>query len=648
MRRANNNTETMSIPPVLSDAINECRMESAQYEFDFSANASDTPSFENEAPGNDGIFSEAEPDLDMSSPLYGNKDENVDDWKSVDVRIDIDSVLAEAQDRMQSDDGGKGAPPQDNPNASSDDKDAGTERSPEHSRSNAEFMPAAQNTRYSEQSERSEQSETPSFNDWKDSRWISPIYPSGMRETLMVRGCPYSTRKHKDGTETISKLNECFFAGFVILNQNLHYHNGSWYGYSESTGTWQPLNKVTLRILVNNVFIQFGEKMQIAQIEDYLSLHFVDSVIGYMGPFPGYENIFDHAPWRVINVKNGTITISKDGSIAFHEHAPEFLCRSMIDINYDPAADYSSFVSEAFGSYVSQPDAFVVQQYAGQCILKRNVSQTFLVISGASGTGKSQIAKVIERVVGSDSCEGLRTGMLRERFELSRFDGKSLLLAVDECSEALMRKGADMLKALTGGDTLTTEVKGQNEHPKIIGVFNVILVSNPDLALNIDDDRVAWTRRMRVVKYVGEEPKNRIDDFAGYLLVKYPEAVLNWMVTGAAALMQCGGRILPHPEMSRRIDEIIQLSDAFYAFVKNRVVHTGSSDDALFCFALYEAFVKSSYFVGKASKRDIQTKLKQAMKDVYGIENPRHDLKDSNGKLRYGYLGFRLELNEPE
>ena len=85
-------------------------------------------------------------------------------------------------------------------------------------------------------------------------------------------------------------------------------------------------------------------------------------------------------------------------------------------------------------------------------------------------------------MIGPASCEGLRTGMLERRFELSRFDGKSLLYASDECSDALLRKGAHVLKSLTGGDTLTTEVKCKNEHPVIHGNFSVIIVSNPDLA----------------------------------------------------------------------------------------------------------------------------------------------------------------------
>ena len=120
------------------------------------------------------------------------------------------------------------------------------------------------------------------------------------------------------------------------------------------------------------------------------------------------------------------------------------------------------------------------------------------------------------------------------------------------------------------------------------------------------------------------------------------------MVSGAAALFKNGKKIPQHPEMLRRIDALIQESDACYAFVKNRVIHTRNPGDALFSFALYNAFTSSSYFVGSGSKQVIQTKLKKAMKDVYGVNGPSHDLKDSDGKAKYGYVGYRLEGNEPE
>ena len=119
------------------------------------------------------------------------------------------------------------------------------------------------------------------------------------------------------------------------------------------------------------------------------------------------------------------------------------------------------------------------------------------------------------------------------------------------------------------------------------------------------------------------------------------------MVAGAAAVLECGGRIDPHPEMAKRIDEIIQESDAAYAFVKNRVVHTGNPDDGLLCSSLLDAFVKSKNFAGSISIHALQMKLTKAMRDVHKVEK-RHDVEDQEGKLKYGYIGYRLIQDDPE
>lgn len=394
--------------------------------------------------------------------------------------------------------------------------------------------------------------------------------------------------------------------------------------------------------------MSWNEKtVNIMEIVKLCSARFCADVMRYMIPFPEYENIFERAPKNVINVKNGTLVIDSDGNVVLHEHSPEFLCRNTTNIDYAPTVGYTEFVKAMFGDHVSPEDLGSMQKYAGQCLFGWNVSQTILLISGEAGTGKSNIVGLIEKVLGPGNYEGLRTNMLDRPFETSRFEGKSLLVASDQYSDALMKKGAHMLKTLTGGDEDTTERKGENEHSMIKGEFNIIMVSNSDLALSTDGDNAAWTRRLRPVVYVGKPPKVLDRRFVDHMQAKYSKQILKWMIDGAAALRRNGDEIKPHPEMAQRIDELIQGADACYAFVKNRVVRTGNTEDVLFSSALYNAFTGSSYFVGSGSKQIIQTKLGKAMADVYKAVK-RKDLKDTDGKAKYGYVGYRLERNEPE
>ena len=583
--------------------------------------------------------------IEDDSPLYQNGTEGPwnDDagWKSVNIGVNVNDADEMPQGKAGS--GDSGTPPPTDPGTSSCSDD----QEPEHSRSTHGAPSTALITLKSEHSEHSEHSETFSSTDFEDPDWISPMYPESLWVFPPDIGDPYCEEFSK-GTVKITALNAAYFARLVVLWANLHLHHDDWYAYSESSGTWYRLGKAELLNIIQRCIMRWNESVCIMEIVKLCSTRFRKEVIDNMLPFRDYVDIFDHAPKNVINVKNGTIVVGKDGSVVLHDHSPEFLCRDVINIDYIEKADYGKFVREVFRDVVSPEDQEVIKWYAGQVALGWNMSQTILIICGEAGTGKSIIVKVIEKVIGRRNWEGLRTNMLDQRFELSRFEGKSLLVASDQCSDALMTKGAHMLKSLTGDDDLTTERKGENEHPMISGDFNVIMVSNSDLPLSIDGDGGAWRRRIRPVEYRGDLPKTLVRRFADLLLREYPEQILCWMVEGAAALRRNGDSIDPHPEMLSRIDALIQESDACYAFVKNRVVHTGNTEDVLFSFALYNAFTKSGYFVGSGSKQIIQTKLKKAMKDVYGVKGPCHDLKGPDGKAKYGYVGYRLEWNEPE
>ena len=601
---------------------------------------------DNDLHRNENIMPEVEAIDD--SPLYQNdtgspwSDDNDTGWKTVDFGNDRSDTDEEPLTDTGS--GGGDMPPPIGPGTSSCDDD----QEPERPRSTFGAPSTALITLKTEHSEHSEHSETYSSTDFEDPDWISPNYPESLWVFPPDIGDPYCEEFMKNDSVKYTALNAAFFARLVVLWANLHKHHGDWYAYSERTGTWCRLSVAELLNIIHRCVMSWNEKtVNIMEIVKLCSTRFCKDVVANMIPFPDYVDIFDHKPKNVINVKNGTLVVGSDGSVVLHEHSPEFLCRGVIGIDYDPTAKYDVFVREAFRDVVSLEDIAVIKLCAGQIALGRNFSQKILIISGEAGTGKSIIVKVLVKVLGRGNYEELRTSMLDQRFETSRFEGKSLLIAPDQYSDALMKRGAHMLKALTGGDDLSTERKCENDHAMISGNFNVVIISNANLHLSLDGDNRAWGRRLLLVKYEGKEPDMIIESFDDYLIHKYPKEILNWIVDGAATLFKNGKRIKPHPEMLQRIDELLRESDAFYTFVKNCVVYTGNQKDVLFSRDLYARFTSSGYFVGSSSKQIIQTKLGKAMVDVYKAIK-RKDIKGPDGKAKYGYVGYRLERNEPE
>ena len=91
--------------------------------------------------------------------------------------------------------------------------------------------------------------------------------------------------------------------------------------------------------------------------------------------------------------------------------------------------------------------------------------------------------RIIEAIVGQKNVCQLRTDLLAERFETSRFIGKRLL--AERTYRAIsFSQEARMLKALVGDDQLSGELKNLNATPSILGQFDVAITCNSHLRLN--------------------------------------------------------------------------------------------------------------------------------------------------------------------
>src|SRR5205809_6352147 len=135
------------------------------------------------------------------------------------------------------------------------------------------------------------------------------------------------------------------------------------------------------------------------------------------------------------------------------------------------------------------------------CLLGTNLIQRMLILNGESGRGKTQLANVLQAIIGRENVTQLRTKFLGDRFETFRFLKKTLLIGVDVESNFLSNSGASVLKGLVGGDWTGAEQKGGTGCFLILGTFCVIVESNARLRVRMTGDDVAWRRRVLIVRY---------------------------------------------------------------------------------------------------------------------------------------------------
>jgi phage/plasmid-associated DNA primase len=177
---------------------------------------------------------------------------------------------------------------------------------------------------------------------------------------------------------------------------------------------------------------------------------------------------------------------------------------------------------------------------------------------------------------------------LGERFELARLVGKTLLTGKDVKGDFLMTEGAHVLKALSGGDRLETEIKNGMASNHIVGDYSIIITCNTRLRVRLDGDTDAWRRRLIKIDYERPKPSSPIPDFANRLLAEEGSGILKWAVDGAKKLLERDYAFPITPAQQGGVDSLLYESDALRTFVKEQIEK--SSGDNLTTAEIVDAF----------------------------------------------------------
>jgi P4 family phage/plasmid primase-like protien len=282
-----------------------------------------------------------------------------------------------------------------------------------------------------------------------------------------------------------------------------------------------------------------------------------------------------------VHLSNGVLVLGDGGEFSLVPFSPDFRSRNGSPIAYDPEADCPRFLNDLLLPAVTPEDAILVQKFAGLALLGRNLIQRLLILDGEAERGKTTLAVVIEKLVGTANVAQLRTQHLSERFELSRYLGKTMLIGVDVPGDFLSTKGASVLKSLVGGDPLDPERKGSNDHFPMRGDFNILITSNSRLRVHLDGDVGAWRRRLCIVRYEAPPLAKKIPGFADLLIRDEGSGILRWALDGLRALLMDISEVGDIRRTERQagiVDSLLAESDSLRYFLKDRVATRAGSD----------------------------------------------------------------------
>ena len=350
-----------------------------------------------------------------------------------------------------------------------------------------------------------------------------------------------------------------------------------------------------------------------------------------------------------IHVANGMLLFNKDipeDPVAIRPFSPDYRSRNRSEIAYKPEAQCPEFKDRILG-HLNESDRRLLQIYAGQCLIGRNLSQRLLLLSGVGGSSKSAFVLILAAIVGHKNVMPLRTHLLGDRFEIGRMVGKTLLIGPDVRGDFLSHPGAQVLKSLTGGDHVHAEIKNSNARFDLHGNFNCVITCNEDPRVSLRGDRSAWGRRLLVVTYKEAFKGKRVQEIDKYLVAKEREGILAWCVQGAQLLLsdlQTHGDILLSPEQNERITRLLDESDSIRLFVSGELVATSESID------LTESELREAYFNFCADKewppicKDFNKRAEILIGDYFHITKSNDVKRD--GKNQRGYHGLRRKNSE--
>jgi len=445
-------------------------------------------------------------------------------------------------------------------------------------------------------------------------------------------------------------LNQHFFARFAAVEYNPVYETSEevFYIYSPETGLWEPQDEPSMIDLISTLMLHFAQEKGDATVNSKRGVGVIKHILEFMKAKNccGRTNAFAYKGEPFIHCKNGVITFPKqeDGrrKPVLNAFDPKYMSRNRTEIEYHANAICNEFKTRLLEPALTEDDIALLQLYFGQCLLGSNSSQTFVLMIGTPGGGKSTFVNVVEKAVNRKNCTELRLRHLADsRFETQRLLGKTLLTAKDVPSNFFSTPGASTLKAITGNDTVTGELKGSNAVTDICGEFNAIVTSNNTLRIPLDGDAGAWERRLILINYNNPPPKEKILHLDDYLLEREGAGILEWGVEGAMLLLENEGQITKSKEQKKKIGNLLQQSDPITEYLETRLC-VGGKKDTVSVSEILEDFRK--YILEKGwspiSCKYLTCNLPDYIYDLFGCTR-RNDVVRNGTRVR-GYYGLKF------
>jgi P4 family phage/plasmid primase-like protien len=454
-----------------------------------------------------------------------------------------------------------------------------------------------------------------------------------------------------DMKNRIKDINQQYWAAFYARENRIIYDPTiqEFYQYDNYSGAFEPITIAAIKTEIGARMLEVSRSIvDLETLVEHRTDSKLSAVVNVLKGIVEHRNAFDDRP-SAIHLANCMILI-RNGLIEKERFSPSYRSRNQSPIIYNPKAKCPRFLNELILPAVHEEDVLILQKMMGQALLGKNPTQRFLILDGEGGRGKTQFINTVNLLVGKRNTYQLRTKHLAERFEISRFVGKTMLFGSDVKAGFMQTDGAEVIKSLVGGDHLSGEGKNSNNAEIYLrGDFNVLISSNARLKMKLEGDVSAWRRRLLIVRYSAPPPKKKIPYFAEMLIDEEGSGILNWAIEGLIDLnedIEKYGDIFMTERHLQTVDSLLSESDSLRFFVRDGISKAPGNDLARSeIFEKYAAYCPDNGWTA-LSLSEQEKQLSPLMLEYFQTAQSNSIQRNCKSTRGFRNVAFTDELND--
>jgi len=269
-------------------------------------------------------------------------------------------------------------------------------------------------------------------------------------------------------------------------------------------------------------------------------------------------------PPSLICFENGVLDLN---TTQLMPHRSEYFFRNIIHANYKPGAKTEKFLKFLEEILPDEEDRKLVQEIFGYTFYRGYPLHHIFFFVGTGRNGKGVLIRTIQGILGAENCANVPIERLNERFQVTNLIGKLTNIV----SEPDTRKiSVEMIKALTGQDLISAEVKGKQKFINFTNYAKLIVAANRLPPIN--DKSIAWWERVVIVEFpITITDDKRVMDLEKQWLNDEEEksGIVNWALEGLLRLLK-NGKFTKSVKMTEIIEDYKRWSDPVDYFLTKR------------------------------------------------------------------------------